>query len=158
MFIFYESKGGEYRRSFYFFSFLYTTHLYTTHLYIRIRFCKRHRENQCKDLDYAVRVLPDKIKKGTDLAIIFLVRRLLERCEELRTCRDRSIQDEEEELCYVRFLTEICGVCAGFRRILVRSHSFTPNFIETSTELNNQTNKRYVFYCERVKPSNRHFS
>ena len=83
-------------------------------------FCKRHRENQSKDLDYAVRILPDNVKKGTESAMIFLVRYLLERCEELRTCSDRSIEDEEEELCYVRFLTEICGVCAGFRRILVR--------------------------------------
>ena len=59
-------------------------------------FCKRHRENQSKDLDYAVRILPDKVKKGTESAMIFSFD-IYWNDEELRTCGDRSIEDEEEE-------------------------------------------------------------
>jgi len=90
-----------------------------THTYMH-RFCRRHRDNQSKDLDYAVRILPEKIKRGTEISILVAVRYVLERCEDLRTCGHRN-KPECEELCYVNFLADICSVCAGYRRLVVRT-------------------------------------
>ena len=75
------------------------------------------------------------------MAILLTLRALLERCEMLRTTTNRNTHDENLETNLIHFLSEICDVCAGFRRIVVRTLLCTENtnriapisFLRTST-------------------------